>query len=224
MTDRNSDKIKALFNNIAPVYDRNNNIISLFTHKIIKIQAINLLPNELPQNIKILDICCGIGDLTKMLAEKYKSEDVTGCDFSSKMLNLAREKYKNIKFIEADCLNLPFDNDTFDIITVGFGLRNTSDYDKAIAEISRILKPNGLFLHLDFSKNAGFADIIFSTLVLIINKIQKNNSYKYLLASRNEFLTLKELTEKCASYGLKFKINKNWINKIINAQIYQKEC
>ena len=84
------DKIKTLFDNIAPKYDFMNNIISLGTHFFIKKCAINKL--KLANEVKVLDLCCGTGDITKLLADKKETQNVIGVDFSENMLELAKSK------------------------------------------------------------------------------------------------------------------------------------
>lgn len=222
MVDRNPQKIADMFNSLAPYYDRNNNIISLFAHRIIKYLAIFLLP-KISKDAKILDICCGTGDLTSILAKKFPKATLIGADFSLSMLNIARKKHKNINFIKADYLNLPFQNESFDLVTESFGLRNTFDYDKAIIETARILKPNGIFLHLDFALKEGLANTIFKNLVLFTMKIFKNESYQYLLESIEEFPQPKKLSNNFLKYGLVLIKEKLLLGNVIAIQIYKKK-
>jgi len=171
---------------------------------------------ELPPNSKVLDLCTGTGDIAALLKEKY--EDVTGTDFSGEMLKVARRKHKNINFVEADCLNLPFENESFDLVTISFGLRNTADYDKAVSEIARVLKPGGIFVHLDFGQAHPQADKVFYEIVKFIAEVQGDDSYVYLLESKNEFPPVEELVELFARHGLKYETRRDYLFGIISAQ------
>ena len=90
MTERDKKTISEMFDRLAVQYDRNNNIISLFTHKIIKYLVIYGIGN-LPEHAKILDLCTGTGDVADILKQKYKNATVIGADFSKEMLNIARK-------------------------------------------------------------------------------------------------------------------------------------
>ena len=150
--NKSPQNIQNMFNLIANNYDKLNSIISFGFNNIIKLACIKSLcikPNE-----KVLDLCTGTGDLIRFI-KKY-SNNITGVDFSENMLKIARKKFKDTEFIEADCTQLPFADNSFDIITMGYGLRNIENRTKALKEVYRVLKPNGKFLHLDFGeKNNG---------------------------------------------------------------------
>ena len=186
METKTPEKICALFNQIAPHYDQNNDIISFFTHRFIKYHVVNSIP-DLPSEARILDLCTGTGDIVKLLRQRFSDAHITGADFSPEMLKIARRKHRGINFVQADCLKLPFENESFDLITMSFGLRNTTDYNRAMAEIKRVLKPNGIFVHLDFGKEAKLVDEIFHKVVKFIAEVQEEDSYVYLLESKNNF-------------------------------------
>ncbi|XP_057541810.1 2-phytyl-1,4-beta-naphthoquinone methyltransferase, chloroplastic isoform X3 [Amaranthus tricolor] len=110
----------------------------------------------------VLDICCGSGDLAFLLSEKVGVDgQVLGLDFSREQLLIASSRqqerssacYKNIEWLQGDALNLPFPNDTFDAITMGYGLRNVTDKERAVQEIFRVLKPGCKVSILDFNKS-----------------------------------------------------------------------
>ena len=90
---------------------------------------------------RVLDACCGTGDLA--LAAEREGGVVTGVDFSPRMLERARKKSETVTWVEGDLLALPFGDDSFDAATVGFGVRNVSDLDAALAELRRVLRPGG---------------------------------------------------------------------------------
>ncbi len=217
METKTPEKICALFNQIAPHYDQNNDIISFFTHRFIKYHVVNSIP-DLPSEARILDLCTGTGDIVKLLRQRFSDAHITGADFSPEMLKIARRKHRGINFVQADCLKLPFENESFDLITMSFGLRNTTDYNRAMAEIKRVLKPNGIFVHLDFGKEAKLVDEIFHKVVKFIAEVQEEDSYVYLLESKNNFPPAEKLIELFASHGLETKLRKDYLQGIISAQ------
>src|SRR5574344_96750 len=120
MDDKN--KIQNMFDTLAPKYDFMNNIISFGLHKIIKkicIKKINASGNA-------LDLCCGTGDISKLLNENKNITNVIGFDFSQSMIDIANLKNKTSKitYQKGDCTQLPFDDNSLDICTISFGLRN----------------------------------------------------------------------------------------------------
>lgn len=193
--DKSPQKIKEMFNQIAEKYDFNNNLISFGLHKLVK----NFAIKNHKFSGKCLDLCTGTGDIAYLL---YKQNcEVIGLDFSENMLSIAKFKYPNIKFIEGDCTNLPFEDNSFDTVTISFGLRNIENYDKALDEIYRVLKPDGIFFHLDFCKNNILANIIYDFVIPKLVKIfyRNNLPYKYLVQSKKDFFNnniLKEIFEK----------------------------
>lgn len=217
MLDKSPEKIQKLFNYIAPHYDQNNDIISLFTHRFIKQNVVNAIP-EIKESANILDICTGTGDIAYFLSKKFPKASITGADFSDEMLKVAKHKHKVLNFVKADCLNLPFENESFDLVTISFGLRNTENYDKAISEISRVLKPGGIFVHLDFGDAEKKADEIFHNLVKFIAEFQGDDCYVYLLQSKLEFLNVEKLVALFNKHELKYETRRDYLFGIISAQ------
>lgn len=105
---------------------------------------------------KALDVCCGTADWTIALSEAVGSKgQVTGLDFSENMLEVGKQKtasLENIQLVHGDAMNLPFDDNSFDYVTVGFGLRNVPDYLSALKEMHRVLKPGGMVVCLETSQ------------------------------------------------------------------------
>lgn len=225
MLDKNADTIQNMFNELAPKYDRMNTLISFCLHKFVKQKSVNLIP--IPLRSKCLDLCCGTGDIADMLAQKNNVENVLGLDFSTKMLEIANHKKhsKKITFQEGDCTNIPFQNDTFDICTMAFGLRNIKDYQKSITEIYRILKKDGYFLHLDIFKGNKFINWIFDkTASLLAFIFSKNpNSYKYLIDSKNDFFSPDELITEVEKLGFCCTKKRTWLFGMISAQLFCKK-
>jgi demethylmenaquinone methyltransferase/2-methoxy-6-polyprenyl-1,4-benzoquinol methylase len=149
-----ASEIKAIFNKIAPVYDQMNNWLSLGIHRIWKLMAVKWSEPS-PGDVG-LDLCCGSGDLTFLLASQIMDGQVFGVDFSAELLAIARQKVpckslpSTIAWIEADVLSLPFDNNYFDCATMGYGLRNVLDIPRCLTELYRVLKPEAKAAILDF--------------------------------------------------------------------------
>jgi demethylmenaquinone methyltransferase/2-methoxy-6-polyprenyl-1,4-benzoquinol methylase len=151
-----TDDVRALFNRIAPVYDDLNDRLSLGLHRVWKQMAVSwsgARPGD-----TCLDICCGSGDLTQLLARRVgKAGKVIGLDFSTRQLEIAQKRLSDrnlnlpIYWQEGDALDLPFTERSFDAITMGYGLRNVGDIPRSLAEIHRILKPGCIAAILDFN-------------------------------------------------------------------------
>ena len=221
--DKSPDKIQSMFNKISDKYDFINNIMSFGTHFFIKKDCINLFEGK--SALKILDLCCGTGDLTRIIKKKFSDAEVIGIDFSEKMLEIAKEKDTELNYLQADVVKLPFDDNSFDIITIAFGLRNIEDFDCALNEIYRVLKPNGQFLHLDFGEK-NFLSSMFDKIVPVVTELfTKNNlAYSYLIKSKQEFYTPDELIKLFKNTGFKFLKRKDYLCKTISCQIVTKQA
>lgn len=221
MCDKNPQKVKALFNEIAQYYDKTNNYISFFTHYIIKYLALKEL-NIKPRSM-ILDVCCGTGDFTQIINKFYPRVNIIGIDFSQNMIKLAKIKNPNGVFAVADCLNLPFKEREFNYVTASFGLRNIENRKQAISEIYRVLDFGGEFLHVDFGEHNKLSKI-FDFIVPIIAKISKINiqHYKYLIDTKNDFPQPDKLIEEFSELGFKFVKRKDYLFGAISIQIMEK--
>ena len=152
-----SQEIQAIFNRIAPVYDQLNHRLSLGQHQIWKLMAVKW---SRPFSGAIgLDICCGSGDLTQLLARQIgMTGHVTGLDFSAEQLKIAHQRacgqspHLPIVWQQGDALNLPFDAESFDCATMGYGLRNVIDIPRCLQELYRVLKPSARAAILDFHR------------------------------------------------------------------------
>jgi demethylphylloquinol methyltransferase len=149
--------VRTIFNRIAPVYDQLNNWLSLGQHHIWKEMAIKWSGANTGDTC--IDLCCGSGDLALGLARRVgKTGQVYGVDFSPNLLATAQERSQQqypqpaVSWIEADVLNLPFEDHQFDAATMGYGLRNVKDIPRSLKEIHRVLKPDAKAAILDFHR------------------------------------------------------------------------
>jgi demethylmenaquinone methyltransferase / 2-methoxy-6-polyprenyl-1,4-benzoquinol methylase len=161
-----ADGVRALFNRIAPRYDLINDLQSFGLHRYWKRRLLRLA--EVQPGLAALDVCCGTGDLAEALASA--GAKTTGCDFSSAMLAVAKARRKEIPYLQADALKLPFSEARFDIVTIGYGLRNLADFSRGLSELLRVLKPGGRLLILDFGKprNPIWRAIYFAYLRIVV--------------------------------------------------------
>jgi len=160
--DRDTSKkeeVATMFNNISKRYDFLNHFLSLGIDKIWRKKAIRLLREIEPKSV--LDIATGTGDFA-IAALKLKPEEVVGVDISQGMLDVGIEKMKRkgvddiISMQLGDSEKLPFDDDRFDALTVGFGVRNYENLEKGLSDMLRVLKPEGRAIILEFSKPRKF--------------------------------------------------------------------
>lgn len=219
--DKSFQNIQAMFNIISDKYDFINNIMSFGTQNYIKFQCIKCL--HIRPDDKVIDLCCGTGDLSKIIKQIGPNANTIGIDCSDNMLAIAREKDKKTQYFQGDVTNLPYADNTFDIAVMGFGLRNILNAEKAVDEAYRILKKGGYFMHLDFG-NKNFISKIFDILMPVFVKLFTKNSfaYSYLIESKRIFPEPQELIKDFESKGFKFKERKDFLFGVISMQIMMK--
>lgn len=157
-SNHTSTAIQAIFNRIAPVYDRLNNDLSLGMHWVWKQMTVSW--SGAKPGDTCLDLCCGSGDLTQLLAKQVRpTGTVIGADFAPAQLEQAAARIASvyppincIDWVEADALNLPFADNYFDAATMGYGLRNVTDIPRCLAELHRVLKTDTKVAILDFHR------------------------------------------------------------------------
>src|SRR5207248_2307641 len=145
---RDPESVRAMFGRIARRYDLANHLLSGGADFLWRRRAAKIVAGWQPRDV--LDLATGSGDLALALQQRLPGAAITAADFSPEMLEVAREKGV-AKTILADALELPFESESFDCVTVAFGLRNMADWDRALREICRVLRSQGHLLVLDFS-------------------------------------------------------------------------
>ncbi|MFZ3578168.1 demethylmenaquinone methyltransferase [Virgibacillus sp. DJP39] len=150
------ERVHHVFEKIYTNYDSMNSIISFQRHKAWRKDVMNHM--QVGKNTKALDICCGTGDWAIAIANQTGSDGkVYGLDFSQNMLSVAVDKQmelglNQLEFIQGNAMELPFENNSFDYVTIGFGLRNVPDYMKVLKEMYRVVKPGGKVVCLETSQ------------------------------------------------------------------------
>ncbi len=140
--------VQQAFSDIAPRYVLTNHVLSLGIDVLWRRRVARLAADDKPQ--RILDLATGSGDLAVAVLETCPGAHLTAADFCEPMLEHARKRGLTDTLV-ADGMAMPFEDQTFDLVTIGFGLRNMADYPKAVQEMRRVLKPGGRLLVLDFS-------------------------------------------------------------------------
>jgi demethylmenaquinone methyltransferase/2-methoxy-6-polyprenyl-1,4-benzoquinol methylase len=180
--------VRTMFDRIAPVYDLMNRAMTMGLDRKwrrLAAQAV-VRPGD-----KVLDVCCGTGDLT--LADRDAGGDVIGVDFSEEMLVRARRKAPDVDWTRADATALPFEDGTFDVVTVGFGIRNLPDLEAGLRELARVTRAGeGRLACLEITRPRGvlrpFFRLWFDGLVPLAGKaLPGGAAYTYLPASVRRF-------------------------------------
>ena len=206
------EKVYQTFEAIAKEYDLMNDLISLGQHRKWKEEVVLSLSSNNKKGI--LDVCCGTGDLTRLLAQSYPDIQITGLDYSPKMLEVAennRLKFglNNIVFKYGNAMALPFEDDTFSHTIISFGLRNCPDYGQVIKEMRRVIAPGGLVVCLETSYPRSiirpFFKIYFKYLMPGFAALlhRHYHEYAWLNKSTEMFLSKKDLATLFQSCGLK---------------------
>lgn len=182
-----AEGVRAMFDRIAPVYDVMNHVMTAGLDRRWRAEAAGSVvrPGD-----RVLDACCGTGDLA--LASLRAGGRVTGLDFSERMLARARRKSSEVEWVQGDALALPFDDDSFDAATVGFGVRNLADLQGGLAEMKRVLHPGGRVAVLEITQPSGrlapFYRVWFDRIVPLLGKVLPGGAaYSYLPASVRRF-------------------------------------
>ena len=190
-----ANKVADVFHSVASKYDVMNDLMSLGIHRIWK--RLTIESSGVRPGYKVLDIAGGTGDLTMQFSQRVGEQgQVILADINSSMLNVGRDRLvdqgygSNIQYVQANAETLPFPDNYFNCVSIAFGLRNVTDKDKALRSMTRVLKPGGRLLVLEFSKpNNELLSKIYDkysfTALPLMGKLITNDSesYKYLAES-----------------------------------------
>ena len=183
-----AEGVRAMFDRIAPVYDAMNRAMTMGLDRRwrrLTAEAV-VRPGD-----RVLDACCGTGDLA-LAALRAGGAQVTGLDFSERMLERARRKSDAVEWVQGDMLALPFADAAFDSVTVGFGIRNVEDLEAGLRELGRVLRPGGRVGVLEITRPRGllrpFFRLWLDVLVPLAGKVLPGGrAYTYLPASVRRF-------------------------------------
>lgn len=150
-----SEQVRAMFDNIAPAYDFMNRAMSFGIDKLWRKKAVSIIKRHGGKNM--LDVATGTGDLAINMGKSMPDARITGIDLSEKMIGCGLAKIRSaklddrIQLMQADCLDLPFDDDSFDVITVAYGVRNFEKLQQGYNEMARVMKPGGMLVVIELS-------------------------------------------------------------------------
>ncbi|MBD3346128.1 MAG: methyltransferase domain-containing protein [Chitinivibrionales bacterium] len=221
---------RRLFKIVAPRYNQITRLLSFNRDKTWKRRMIRFLPNM--QAPRIADLACGTGDLTKLLHKRYPDASVMGIDITLDMLHLARNSFyhPNLHYCAHDMSRLAFRSESVDIITGGYALRNAPSLPDTFREISRVLKPGGLALFLDFARPSNQIHAQFHLALLefwgsiwgiIIH--QNPHVYAYIARSLRHYPPRKELALMAEKEQLKLQKAESFFFGYVDILVFQKE-
>ncbi|HVV01360.1 MAG TPA: ubiquinone/menaquinone biosynthesis methyltransferase [Verrucomicrobiae bacterium] len=212
---RRADKVQALFGRIAARYDLLNDLQSFGMHRGWKRRVARLARPV--QGDRAVDVCCGTGDIAFAVAAS--GADVVGIDFNEKMLGEAARRSarapmppgtKLPRFLAGDAQELPFGNDSFEIVTMGYGLRNLAKWERGVEEMARVARPGGRIVVLEFGKpsNSLWRSIYFGYLKVFVPLLGRiacgdARAYGYILESLRDYPGQRAVAEKMRQTGLR---------------------
>ncbi|MGZ4203462.1 MAG: ubiquinone/menaquinone biosynthesis methyltransferase [Thermoleophilaceae bacterium] len=197
-------QVRAMFDRIARVYDLMNTVMTAGLHHRWRERAVDLA--QVGAGDRALDVATGTGDMA--IALRRRGAEVVGSDFSEQMLALAREKAPGIEFEWGNALELPYEDESFDAATVGFGARNFGDLRAGLAEMARVVRPGGRVVVLEITTPqrpplSWFFSLWFDRLVPLIGRLAGDpDAYSYLPSSVRRFPGPEALGAELAGIGL----------------------
>jgi demethylmenaquinone methyltransferase/2-methoxy-6-polyprenyl-1,4-benzoquinol methylase len=214
MQQSKEERVHKVFEKIYQNYDKMNSVISFQQHKKWRKDTMRLM--NVQKGKTALDVCCGTADWTIALADAVgPTGEVIGLDFSKNMLIIGQEKVdqlqlKNVTLIHGNAMELPFEANRFDYVTIGFGLRNVPDYIQVLKEMHRVLKPGGMVACLETSQPTmfGFKQLYyfyFRFIMPLFGRIfaKSYKEYSWLQESARDFPGMVELKKMFEEAGFK---------------------
>ena len=217
---KKEEYVYQVFQSVAEGYDAANRRISLGLHMRWKRAAAKLLLRSTPPDGRVLDLCCGTGDMTALLLSLAPGLRVTGADFSPNMLAVARRRFEGesrAAFTTADAAALPYEDAAFDGAAISFALRNTADYPRVLGELARVVKSGASVCVIDSFRPRSrfvrfFYDIYFSCVMPILGGGRaKREEYRWLCRSTREFISPDGLEKLMAGQGLSAAVKKSFM-------------
>ncbi|MFL0494753.1 demethylmenaquinone methyltransferase [Priestia megaterium] len=213
MQQSKEQRVHGVFEKIYKNYDQMNSVISFQRHKAWRKDTMKRM--NVQKGTKALDVCCGTADWTLAMAEAVgKTGEAVGLDFSQNMLKIGEEKVKNSPFsnitlLHGNAMELPFEDNSFDYVTIGFGLRNVPDYLQVLKEMQRVVKPGGKVVCLETSQPTmiGYRQmylLYFKYIMPALGKMvaKSYDEYSWLQESARDFPGQKQLADMFREAGL----------------------
>ncbi|MED3564129.1 demethylmenaquinone methyltransferase [Bacillus xiapuensis] len=214
MQQSKEQRVHKVFEKISDYYDKMNSVISFQQHIKWRMDTMNRM--KVKPGSKALDVCCGTADWTIALADAVgPSGKVIGLDFSKNMLKVGQEKIdqlglNQVELIHGNAMELPFPDQSFDYVTIGFGLRNVPNYLQVLKEMNRVLKPGGVAVCLETSQPTliGYRQLFyfyFHYIMPLFGKLfaRSYNEYSWLHESARDFPGMRELARMFENAGFK---------------------
>lgn len=209
-----AQKVQAMFNAIARRYDLANTVISFGQAGGWRKTLAKMIRERPGRPERVLDLCCGTGDMMKLMARVFPGAKIFGADFAVKMLERikwkSKSKSKRFPCVAADALQMPFAHGQFDLVTCTFGLRNFQTLETGLQEIHRVLRPGGTLAVLEFQPPVGrlggfFFNLYFHRILPILGTLvtasRKTGAYEYLPRSVSSWYGGNFLIELMAKKG-----------------------
>jgi len=209
--EKKAEKVRAMFAAISRRYDLNNRLHSFGRDQAWRRAAARAA--SVTDGDRVLDMACGTGDLTLLIAKTTPAAEVIGGDFTPEMLEIARRRnrHEKIRYVHADAMELPFEDESFDALTIAFGIRNVTDPEAALDEFRRVLRPGGRLVILEFATpksrivrtlNAWYTKWIMPVTAGLIAR-DRTGAYRYLPRSIETFLQPEAMRNALQEAGLR---------------------
>ncbi len=204
-----AQKVQTMFNAIAERYDLANTVISFGQAGGWRKKLVQMIQDRGGKPERVLDLCCGTGDMMKLMAEEFSSAKIYGADFAVKMLRRIKTEFS---CLGADAMQMPFSGEAFDLVTCAFGLRNFQNLETGLQEIHRVLRPGGMLGVLEFQPPEGrwggfFFNLYFNRILPILGDLvtggDGTRAYEYLPRSVSSWYGGNFLIELMMKNGFK---------------------